>query len=82
MYMLYLDANSFVKAASSTAEDVNTDYTFTKDYIQFSKRDLYGIREIFDQGSPNIFKLLVNSLCPLIFGHELIKGNQNKKKVE
>lgn len=72
MYLLYVDANSFVKASSSPEE--NQDDTFTKDYIQFSKRDLYGIREIHEQGSPNIFRLLVNSLCPLIFGHELIKG--------
>lgn len=76
MYFLYIDVNSLVKASSGAIEEGNEqgDGTFTKDYVQFSKKDLYGIREIYEQGQGNVFKMLVNSLCPLIFGHELVKG--------
>lgn len=42
------------------------------EYCDFSKRDLYGIQEIFH--SENIFKLLVHSFCPSIYGHELVKA--------
>ena len=35
--------------------------------------DYAAIREIFDVGD-EIFKLLVASLCPSIYGHELVKA--------
>ena len=35
-------------------------------------RDYLAIKEIYD--TPNIFSLLVHSLCPSIYGHEMIKA--------
>ncbi|XP_004398271.1 PREDICTED: DNA helicase MCM8 isoform X2 [Odobenus rosmarus divergens] len=40
--------------------------------MEFSLKDLYAIQEI--QAEENLFKLIVNSLCPVIFGHELVKA--------
>lgn len=77
MYYLYIDVNSLVKASTNpgSAEEADGgDVAFTKDYVQFSNKDLYGIRAIKEVGGSNVFKLLVNSLCPPIFGHELVKG--------
>jgi DNA helicase MCM8 len=72
MYYLYIDVNSLVKA--STAANEEDESSFTKDYIEFSKRDLYGIEQIHLQGETEVFKLLVNSLCPSIYGHEVVKA--------
>ena len=77
MYQLYIDTHSFVKAGSSSPEEGDDDpdstTSFTKDAIDFSKKDLYGIREILQPGL-DTFKLLVNSLCPQIYGHEMVKA--------
>lgn len=35
-------------------------------------KELYAIEEI--QSSENLFRLLVQSLCPGIYGHELVKA--------
>ncbi|XP_006870467.1 PREDICTED: DNA helicase MCM8 isoform X2 [Chrysochloris asiatica] len=40
--------------------------------MEFSLKDLYAIQEI--QAEEKLFKLIVNSLCPVIFGHELVKA--------
>ncbi|XP_044516640.1 DNA helicase MCM8 isoform X2 [Gracilinanus agilis] len=40
--------------------------------MEFSLKDLYAIQEI--QSEENLFKLIINSLCPVIFGHELVKA--------
>jgi DNA helicase MCM8 len=34
--------------------------------------DLHAIRDI--ASSPNLFELLVSSVCPSIFGHEVVKA--------
>ncbi|KAF2071876.1 hypothetical protein CYY_006803 [Polysphondylium violaceum] len=38
----------------------------------FSIKDMYAIREIATQ--PNLFKLITNSICPSIYGHEMVKA--------
>ncbi|KAI8926730.1 MCM2/3/5 family-domain-containing protein [Entophlyctis helioformis] len=77
MYYLYLDANSLNKAGASSSDqqdDNGSDLAtgLSKDYLQFSRKELYGIREIHEH--PDVFKLLVHSLCPPIFGHEIVKA--------
>lgn len=81
MYSLYIAANSLVKAGSNNAaidDDAQDDEdeelkTITKDSVRFSKKELYGVQEIWQRGQ-DIFRLLVSSLCPPIFGHEMVKG--------
>ena len=40
--------------------------------MEFTKKELYAIEEI--QGEENLFRLLVQSLCPSIYGHEMVKA--------
>ncbi|KAK6639693.1 hypothetical protein RUM43_007968 [Polyplax serrata] len=40
--------------------------------IEFSEKNYYGIKEIFSE--KNLFRLIVQSLCPAIFGHEIVKA--------
>ncbi|KAJ3209863.1 DNA replication licensing factor mcm8 [Entophlyctis luteolus] len=86
MYYLYISGNSLVKASGSSESSEgdgsrgsqnsaeSEENRFTKDGISFSRKDLYGIRQIHDVGDDELFKLLVNSLCPAIFGHEIVKA--------
>ncbi|XP_042241405.1 DNA helicase MCM8-like [Homarus americanus] len=65
MFLLYIDASSMTncKAGNDSASAVG---------IEFSIKDYYAIQEI--QAESNLFKLLVGSLCPAIYGHELVKA--------
>eukprot|EP00731_Ephydatia_muelleri_P032056 Em0023g563a len=66
MFLLYLHAISIV----------NSKHTLTDGcsglQIEFSTTDYYAIQEI--QGDANVFKLIVGSLCPAIYGHEMVKA--------
>ncbi|KAH6595120.1 hypothetical protein BASA50_006106 [Batrachochytrium salamandrivorans] len=77
MYYLYIDVNSLVKAGGSSndQEDSSSEQDATnpgKDHLHFSHKELMGIRHIHEQ--PDLFKLLVHSLCPSIFGHDIVKA--------
>ncbi|KAJ2001090.1 DNA replication licensing factor mcm8 [Coemansia thaxteri] len=78
LYILYLDAVAVNKvggsstdrgptAASNSAEDMTT-----KDGIHFSSKDLQFIRKVHEE--PKLFRLLVHSFSPGIFGHEMVKA--------
>jgi DNA helicase MCM8 len=75
MYYLYVSVNSLVKASSGKDETAGEagEGEFTKDFVSFSNKELQGIKKIFDQDE-GLFRLLVNSFCPAIFGHELVKA--------
>eukprot|EP00002_Diphylleia_rotans_P024947 TRINITY_DN4927_c0_g1_i6.p1 TRINITY_DN4927_c0_g1~~TRINITY_DN4927_c0_g1_i6.p1 ORF type:complete len:712 (-),score=116.81 TRINITY_DN4927_c0_g1_i6:41-2176(-) len=64
LFLLYIDAVSVVN--SKQVEEGKMEL------LQFSTKDLHGIREIAHD--PNSFRLVVNSVCPSIFGHELVKA--------
>ena len=61
--------------------------SFHKAAMEFTEDDYDDIREIADVGE-SLFKLLVHSLCPSIYGHEMVKaglllglfGGEQKKK--
>ncbi|ORX53904.1 DNA-dependent DNA helicase and ATPase [Piromyces finnis] len=73
MYILYIDVNSMKKSGKVTTDSVDkNDIGFEKEDIQFSAKDMYAIQDIHQQ--PNLFRLIVGSLCPGIFGHELVKA--------
>jgi DNA helicase MCM8 len=61
MFLLYLDA---VSVTNNKGPDIT--------HMQFSTKDYCGIREIHEDN--NVFRLLVNSLCPNIYGHEMVKA--------
>ncbi|KAJ2489626.1 DNA replication licensing factor mcm8 [Coemansia sp. RSA 2050] len=77
LYILYLDAIAVHKVGGTSNADgpsvlSSGEDTTTKDGIHFTQKDYQFIREVFKE--PKLFRLLVNSFCPGIYGHELVKA--------
>ncbi|KAF9299545.1 DNA replication licensing factor mcm8 [Linnemannia elongata] len=80
MYLLYLDVNYLTKATMTAKDDedmYNDDNSKdrtkeSKDSIQITTKDLYAIEDVHKE--PQLFKLIVNSFSPAIFGHEMVKA--------
>ncbi|KAG0007113.1 DNA replication licensing factor mcm8 [Modicella reniformis] len=79
MYLLYLDVNYLQKSTIALEdEDGYQDYDSKdssndgKDSIQITTKDLYAINEVHLE--PQLFKLIVNSFSPAIYGHEMVKA--------
>jgi DNA helicase MCM8 len=73
MYYVYIDVNSMGKLSGGLEDTDLSQETIGKDYINFSDKDIEGIQEIFNYEG-DLFHLLVHSVCPAIFGHELVKA--------
>ncbi|KAG0211617.1 DNA replication licensing factor mcm8 [Mortierella sp. GBA30] len=79
MYLLYLDVNYLAKSTMTLEdEDMYSEFDSkdtskdSKDSIQITTKDLYAIEEVHME--PQLFKLIVNSFSPAIFGHEMVKA--------
>ncbi|KAG0347233.1 DNA replication licensing factor mcm8 [Podila humilis] len=82
MYLLYLDVNYITKEAMTMDEDYADEQeddtkrpaqeTTFKDSIHISNKDMYAIQDLVSE--PELFKLVVNSFSPAIFGHEMVKA--------
>ncbi|KAI8601155.1 minichromosome maintenance complex component 8 [Dissophora ornata] len=79
MYLLYLDVNYLQKSTMTLEEDdIYQEYESkdsskdSKDSIQITTKDLYAIEEVHLE--PQLFKLIVNSFSPAIYGHEMVKA--------
>ncbi|NXI99513.1 MCM8 helicase, partial [Psophia crepitans] len=70
MFLLYIEANSVSNSKGQNPK--NFDETFQRSFMEFSLKDLYAVQEI--QAEENLFRLIVNSLCPAIYGHEIVKA--------
>jgi len=66
LLVIYIEANSI-----DNCKQVDNG---KMDLMQFTARDMNCIAEICNE--KNLFKLIVNSVCPAIYGHELVKGNE------
>lgn len=62
IYKMYIEAVSLTSSKNS----------FTKKETEYSDKDLELIKTITNQPCP--FRLLVHSLCPSIYGHEMVKA--------
>ncbi|XP_069464372.1 DNA helicase MCM8 [Ambystoma mexicanum] len=71
MFLLYIEANSVSNSKGQKGKD-SKDGVSQGASLEFSLKDLYAIQEI--QAEENLFKLIVSSLCPTIYGHELVKA--------
>ncbi|NXW06130.1 MCM8 helicase, partial [Fregetta grallaria] len=71
MFLLYIEANSVSNSKGQKPKDCD-DETFQRSFMEFSLKDLYAVQEI--QAEENLFRLIVNSLCPAIYGHEIVKA--------
>ncbi|XP_066280875.1 DNA helicase MCM8-like [Branchiostoma lanceolatum] len=69
MFLIYISANSVskTKGKKSTKESGTSGLA-----MEFTLKELYGIQEI--QEDPHVFRLVVGSLCPAIYGHETVKA--------
>uniref|UniRef100_A0AAY4CF72 DNA helicase MCM8 n=1 Tax=Denticeps clupeoides TaxID=299321 RepID=A0AAY4CF72_9TELE len=71
MFLLYIEANS-VSNSKGQKSKVSSEPECQGTSVEFSLKDLYAIQEI--QAQEDLLKLIVNSLCPAIFGHLLVKA--------
>lgn len=71
LLQVYIDVNSVVNQRLNASEGTSSGNNLMNT-MDFSLFDLYGIRQI--QQQKNVLKLLVHSLCPSIYGHELVKA--------
>ncbi|XP_076016578.1 DNA helicase MCM8 [Genypterus blacodes] len=76
MFILYIEATSVSnsKGQQSQAEGQGSRVSLEgqKGGEEFSLKDLYAIQEI--QSQPHLLRLIVHSLCPIIYGHLLVKA--------
>ncbi|NXY89826.1 MCM8 helicase, partial [Alcedo cyanopectus] len=71
MFLLYIEVNSVSNSRGQKPKNFD-DETFQRSFMEFSLKDLYAVQEI--QAEENLFRLIVNSLCPAIYGHEIVKA--------
>jgi DNA helicase MCM8 len=78
MFYLYIEVNTLTVLSGSGTNQINSQGQAEKDHgkdcLDFSEKDLEGINRIKSYPQELKFKLLVNSLCPAIFGHEIVKA--------
>ncbi|XP_068682388.1 DNA helicase MCM8-like isoform X2 [Montipora capricornis] len=68
MFVIYIHANAVSNNKGSAANGEQTGGLA----MEFSIKELYAIQEI--QAQSNLFRLIVGSLCPSIYGHEMVKA--------
>ncbi|KAL8173025.1 UNVERIFIED_CONTAM: DNA replication licensing factor mcm8 [Gekko kuhli] len=71
VFLLYIEANSISNNKGQKVKDYEHG-TNHRPCMEFSLRDLYAVQEI--QAEENLLRLIVNSLCPTIYGHEMVKA--------
>ncbi|KAF6215201.1 hypothetical protein GE061_009953 [Apolygus lucorum] len=70
LFTLFLEGNSIQNSKGSSGRLANN--------VEFSLKDYYAIQEIHNE--VDIFRLLVNSVCPAVYGHELVKSRPISKR--
>lgn len=85
LYYLYIEAVSIVNSKSQSVPDntQNTDIishaTENLDLYTFSPRDLEFIVKFSEEHGSDVFRQILQSICPSIYGHELVKGIENDR---
>lgn len=77
IYDTYVEANSVqntrsVSSSSSSSDAKTSGIDTNSDLNMLSVSEMYGVLQIANH--PNPFALIVASLCPAIYGHELVKA--------
>ncbi|KAK2567403.1 DNA helicase MCM8 [Acropora cervicornis] len=68
MFVIYIHANAVNNNKGNAGSGEQTSGLA----MDFSIKELYAIQEI--QAQSNLFRLIVGSLCPSIYGHEMVKA--------
>ncbi|XP_052174144.1 probable DNA helicase MCM8 [Diospyros lotus] len=80
LYYLYLEVVSIKNSKSQHLpgdfQDANADARATEllDLFTFSPRDLEFVVKFSEEHGPDIFRQILQSICPSIYGHELVKA--------
>lgn len=79
LYYLYLEVVSITNSKSqSVSEDEHSDTNARAsehlDLYTFSPRDLEFIVKFSEEHGSDVFRQILQSICPSIYGHELVKG--------
>ncbi|KAG6437372.1 hypothetical protein SASPL_102287 [Salvia splendens] len=80
LYYLYLEVvsiiNSKSQSVSEDARDTNISARFSEhlDLYSFSPRDLEFIVKFSEEHGSDVFRQILQSVCPSIYGHELVKA--------
>lgn len=78
LYYLYIEVVSITNSKShSLTEDVqnaNAKNIEHFDLYSFSPRDLEFIVKFSEEHGSDVFRQILQSICPSIYGHELVKG--------
>ncbi|KAK5882807.1 hypothetical protein CesoFtcFv8_021355 [Champsocephalus esox] len=72
MFLLYLDATSVSNTKGHHSKSGQGAPEDRSGGEEFSLKELYAIQEI--QSQPDLLRLIVQSLCPVIYGHLLVKA--------
>ncbi|XP_076599860.1 DNA helicase MCM8 [Chaetodon auriga] len=75
MFLLYLEATSVSHTKGQHSKSGQGSRGSLEDHSggeEFSLKELYAIQEI--QSQPDLLRLIVHSLCPVIYGHLLVKA--------
>lgn len=79
-YYLYLEAVSIMNSKSQSIPDDSQDSnvkarpTELFDLFSFSSKDLEFVVKFAEEHGPDLFRQILHSICPSIYGHELVKG--------
>lgn len=80
LYYLYLEAvsvkNSKSQSSIENLQDSNSSARSMElsDLFTFSQRDLEFIVRFLQENGSDTFRQIIHSICPSIYGHELVKG--------
>ncbi|OAY84810.1 putative DNA helicase MCM8 [Ananas comosus] len=80
LYYLYLEAVSVRNSkAQTTSEEFEVNNSDSKakmlfDFHAFSRRDLEFIVKFSEEHGSDVFRQILHSFCPSIYGHELVKA--------
>ncbi|XP_049456954.1 DNA helicase MCM8 [Epinephelus fuscoguttatus] len=72
MFLLYLEATSVSNTKGQQSKSGQGSLEDRAGGEEFSLKELYAIQEI--QSQPDLLRLIVQSLCPAIYGHLLVKA--------
>jgi len=72
MYLLYIEGNHVVNARASSNSTRGDRRNASEANLNFTASEIEGIKDIESQ--PNLFSLLTCSLCPTIYGHNMVKA--------
>ncbi|XP_078180003.1 minichromosome maintenance 8 isoform X2 [Carex rostrata] len=77
LYYLYLEAVSVINSkaqASSESESTGNGASALFDLNTFSQKDLEFVVKFSEEHGPDVFRQMLHSFCPSIYGHELVKA--------